>query len=163
MAQKKTKRKVAGTHRKHGKRVGAAKGALEHYALLAVGSIVGGLAGAYAAQAATTALSSAAASTPWLPGGLVAGLGGGIAVMSKGVAIGEGFGLGMASVGAVIGINSAGFLNVPGISGMAFASNAPAGTNVIRKAVGQAPGPFINKTVGAMSRRQRAMGALATN
>jgi hypothetical protein len=87
----------------------------------------------------------------------------GAAALTKGNAIGEGFGLGMGSMGVVLGLNAAGFLNVPGISGMAFRSNAPTGTNVIRKAVGQAPGPFINQTVGAMTRRQRAMGALATN
>jgi hypothetical protein len=162
MTHKKKKKKVSGTRRKHGRRVGAVKGGLEHYALLGLGAIAGGVAAAYGVQAANTALASTAASTPWLPPGLILGAGAGVAVMSKGHAIGEGFGLGMAAVAGVMVANQT-FLNVPGISGMAFASNAPLGTNVIRKAVGQAPGPFINKTVGAMSRRQRAMGALATN
>jgi hypothetical protein len=163
MAHKKTKkRKVSGTRRHHHRKVGAKPGGLEHYALLGLGALVGGVAGAYGVQAANTALSSTVADNPWLPPALVMGAGAGVAVLSKGTAIGEGFGLGMAAVAGVMVANQT-FLNVPGISGMAFRSNAPTGTNVIRKAVGQAPGPFINKTVGAMSRRQRAMGALATN
>jgi hypothetical protein len=161
MAHKKIKKKVSGTRRKK-RRVGAVKGGLEHYALLALGALVGGGAGAYAVQAANTALSSATASAPWLPPALVTGAGLGVAVMSKGHAIGEGFGLGMAAVSGVMVANQT-FLNVPGISGMAFSSNAGPANNIIRKSVGQAPGPFINKTVGAMTRRQRAMGALATN
>jgi len=161
MAHKKTKKRhVSGTRRR--RKVGAKPGGLEHYALLGLGALAGGVAGAYGVQAANTALASTATTTPWLPPALVMGAGAGIAVLSKGTAIGEGFGLGMASVAGVMVANQT-FLNVPGISGMAFRSNAPTGTNVIRKAVGQAPGPFINKTVGAMSRRQRAMGALATN
>jgi hypothetical protein len=98
-----------------------------------------------------------------LPAALVTGAGGGIAIFSKGNAIGEGFGLGMASVGTVLAINAGGFLNVPGISGVANMSNAPLNSPVIRKALGQAPGPFINQTVGSMSKRYARMGALATN
>lgn len=162
MAHKKTKKRVSGTRRKK-RRVGAVKGGMEHYLLLGVGALAGGLASAYGVQAANTALSSTAASTPWLPPALVFGAGAGVAVLSKGHPAGEGFGLGVAAVAGVMAFNSAGFLNVPGISGMAFTSNAGPANNIIRKAVGQAPGPFINKTVGAMSRRQRAMGALATN
>jgi hypothetical protein len=161
MVHKKKKKKVSGT-RRHRRRVGAVKGGLEHYALLGLGALAGGIASAYGVQAANTALASTAATTPWLPPALVMGAGAGVAVMSKGHAIGEGFGLGMAAVAGVMVANQT-FLNVPGISGMAFTSNAPLGTNVIRKAVGQAPGAFINKTVGAMTRRQRAMGALGTN
>jgi hypothetical protein len=162
MTHRKKRKKVSGTRRHH-RRVGAVKsGGLEHYALLGLGALAGGVASAYAVQAANTALSSTAASTPWLPPALVMGAGGGVAVLSKGNAIGEGFGLGMAAVAGVMVANQS-FLNVPGISGMAFTSNAGPANNIIRKSVGQAPGPFINKTVGAMTRRQRAMGALATN
>jgi hypothetical protein len=162
MAKTKKKKRVSGT-RRH-RRVGAIKpGGVEHYALLGLGAIAGGLAGAFGVQAISTALGSTATNTPWLPGFLIGGGGLGVAALTKGNAIGEGFGLGLGSMGVVLGVNAAGFLNVPGISGMAFRSNAGPANNVIRKAVGQAPGPFINKTVGAMSRRQRAMGALATN
>jgi hypothetical protein len=163
MAHKKAKKRVSGTRRRHKRRVGAVKpGGMEHIALLCLGGLAGGVASAYGVQAANTALASTASSTPWLPPGLVMGAGIGVVALSKGHPIGEGFGLGMTAVAGVMVANQT-FLNVPGISGMAFMSNAPLGTNVIRKAVGQAPGPFINKTVGAMSRRQRAMGALATN
>lgn len=161
MAHKKAKKKVSGTRRKK-RRVGAVKGGLEHYALLTLGGVFGGVASAYLVQAANTALVSTAASTPWLPPALVLGGGVGVTVLSKGYPIGEGFGLGMAAVSGAMVANQT-FLNVPGISGMAFSSNAGPANNIIRKSVGQAPGPFINKTVGAMSRRQRAMGALATN
>jgi hypothetical protein len=161
MTHKKKKKKVSGAHRRK-RRVGAVKGGLEHYALLGLGALAGGLTSAYGVQAANTALASTASTTPWLPPALVMGAGAGVAVMSKGHAIGEGFGLGMAAVAGVMVANQT-FLNVPGISGMAFSSNAGPANNIIRKSVGQAPGPFINKTVGAMSRRMRAMGALATN
>lgn len=163
MANKTKKKKVSGTrHRKH-RKVGAVKGSLEHYALLGLGAVAGGVAAAYAVQAVNTALTSTVALTPWLPPALVAGAGVGIVVLSKGNAIGEGFGGGMAAVSSVLGINAAGFLNIPGISGVANFSNAPINAPVIRKALGQAPGPFINQTVGGMSRKYRAMGALATN
>lgn len=162
MTHRKKRKKVSGTRRHH-RRVGAVKsGGLEHYALLGLGALAGGVAAAYGVQAANTALASTAADTPWLPPALVMGAGAGVAVLSKGNAIGEGFGLGMAAVSGVMVANQT-FLNIPGISGMAFSSNAPLGTNVIRKAVGQAPGPFINKTVGSMSRRDRIIGALASN
>jgi hypothetical protein len=162
MAHKKKKHKVSGTRKRH-RRVGAVKGSLEHYALLGLGGFAGGLTAAYATQAANTALSSTVANTPWLPPGLVAGAGAAVAIFSKGNAIGEGFGLGMASVGAVLSVNAGGFLNVPGISGVANMSNAPLNSPVIRKALGQAPGPYINQTVGSMTKKYARMGALATN
>jgi len=159
----KKKKKVSGTRRRKSRRVGALKaGSIEHYALLVVGGIAGGVAAAYANQAATTALSSAAASTPWLPPAIVGAAGTGIAVLTKDHPLGLGFGLGMVAVGGVMVANQT-FLNVPGISGMSMQSNAGPANNVLRKAVGQGPKKYLNKTVGMMSRKEYAMGALGTN
>jgi hypothetical protein len=137
-------------------------GSIEHYLLLGVGGILGGVAGAYGVQAANTGLSSVMGSTPWLPPALIAGAGLGVAVISKGNALGTGFGVGMGAIGGVMVANQT-FLNVPGIAGMAMKSNAGVTSNVIRSSVGQGPKNYINQTVGGMSRRQRAMGALGTN
>jgi hypothetical protein len=159
------KKKVSGTPRRRRHKVGAIKpGSVEHFILLGVGAVAGGVAGAYGVQAANTALASTAASTPWLPPALVMGLGAGVVVVGKGNAIAEGLGLGMAAVSGVMVANQT-FLNVPGISGMGFSSNAPMGTQVIRKTVGQAPGPYINQTVGnaPMKKMRHAVGALASN
>jgi hypothetical protein len=161
MAHKKRK-KVSGHRRRSRRHVGAIKpGSIEHYLLLGVGGILGGVAGAYAVNAANIALSSAVASTPWLPPALVGGAGLGVAVIGKNNALATGFGVGMGSIGGVMVLNQT-FLNVPGISGMSMKSNAPAGTNVIRSAVGQGPKNYINSTVGAMHHR-RGVGALASN
>lgn len=162
MAKKKAKKRVAGTRRrKH--RVGAVKaGSIEHYALLGLGAVGGGIAAAFGIQALNTALGTAAASAPWLPGALTLGAGGVFAVVTKGNALGEGAGLGMAAVGGVMLANQT-FLNVPGISGMSMTSNAPAGSPTIRKSVGQGPQKYINQTVGRMGKYHRAMGALGSN
>jgi hypothetical protein len=160
MAHKK-KKKVSG-HRRRKSRVGAIKpGSIEHYLLLGVGGILGGVAGAYAVNAANIGLTSVVASTPRLPPAAVAGAGLGIAVLSKGNALGTGFGVGMGAIGGVMVANQT-FLNVPGISGMSMKSNAGETSNVIRKAVGQGPKNYINQTVGAMHRNRR-VGALGTN
>jgi hypothetical protein len=161
MPKKKTKKRVSGTRRKkHG--VGAAKGAIEHYALLGIGAVAGGVAAAFGIQALNTALGSATASAPWLPPALTMGAGGVFAVATKGHALGLGAGLGMAAVGGVMLANQT-FLNIPGISGMSMTSNAPAGSPVIRKSVGQGPNKYINQTVGRMGKYHRAMGALGSN
>jgi hypothetical protein len=161
MAHKK-KRKVSG-HRRKPRHVGAIKpGSIEHYLLLGVGGILGGVAGAYAVQAANTGLSSVVANTPWLPPALVGGAGLGVAVVSKGNALGTGFGVGMGTVGGVMVLNQT-FLNIPGISGMSMKSNAGQTSNVIRKAVGEGPKTYINSTVGATRRHVRGVGALGTN
>jgi hypothetical protein len=160
MAHKKSKKKVSGTRRR--RRVGAAKGAIQHFALLGLGALAGGVSAAYLVQAANTGLASVAASTPWLPPALVGGAGLGVAVITKSEPMGLGFGLGMAAVSGVMVANQT-FLNVPGISGMSMTSNAPPGSATIQKAVGQGPKNYIDQTVGYMSRRHRAMGALATN
>jgi hypothetical protein len=161
MAHKK-KKKISG-HRRHKRSVGAFKpGSVEHYLLLGVGGILGGVAGAYAVQAANTGLSSVVADAPWLPPAAVAGVGLGVAVISKGNALGTGFGVGMGSVGGVMVLNQT-FLNIPGISGMSMKSNAGDTSNVIRRSVGQGPKNYINQTVGAMRRHHRGVGALGTN
>jgi hypothetical protein len=163
MAHKKKKKGVAGHRRKSRPRVGAIKpGSIEYYLLLGVGGIMGGVAGAYAVQAANTGLSSVVANTPWLPPALVGGAGLGVAVISKGNALGTGFGVGMGTVGGVMVLNQT-FLNIPGISGMSMKSNAGETSNVIRKAVGQGPKSYINQTVGATRRHHRGVGALGTN
>jgi hypothetical protein len=160
--KKKTKKRVSG-HRRKSRKVGAMKpGSIEHYALMGLGALVGGVGAAYGVQAANTALASTAATTPWLPPALVAGLGLGVTVVGKDNPLTIGVGLGAGAVAMVMVANQT-FLNVPGISGMAFSSNAPAGTNVIRKAVGQGPKHYINRTVGGMSRKMKVLGALASN
>jgi hypothetical protein len=163
MAHKK-KKGVHGTgHRRRRHKVGAIKpGSIEHYLLLGVGGIFGGLAGAYAVNAANTALPSVLSSTPWLPPALVGGVGLGVAVIGKGNPLATGFGVGMGTIGGVMVANQT-FLNVPGISGMSMRSNAGTSSNVIRQAVGQGPKNYINTTVGGTHRRHRSMGALGTN
>jgi hypothetical protein len=163
MAHKKKKKGVGGHRRKSRRRVGAIKpGSVEHYLLLGVGGILGGVAGAYGVQAANTGLSSVVGNAPWLPPALVGGVGLGVAVIGKGNALATGFGVGMGAIGGVMVANQT-FLNVPGISGMSMKSRAGVTSNVIRQAVGQGPGPYINQTVGAMRRHGRGMGALGTN
>jgi hypothetical protein len=162
MAHKK-KKKVAGHRRSKSRHMGAIKpGSIEHYLLLGVGGIVGGVAGAYAVQAANTGLSSVSADAPWLPPALVGGVGLGVAVISKGNALGTGFGVGMGAIGGIMVLNQT-FLNIPGISGMSMKSNAGVTSNVIRQAVGQGPNKYINSTVGATRRHHRGVGALGTN
>lgn len=161
--KRKKKRKGVGGHRRRRRHVGAIKpGSIEHYLLLGVGGILGGVAGAYAVQAANTGLSSVVGGAPWLPPALVGGVGLGVAVIGKGNALATGFGVGMGSIGGVMVANQT-FLNVPGISGMSMRSRAGDTSNVIRQAVGQGPKNYINTTVGAMRRHNRGMGALGTN
>lgn len=164
MAHKKKKRVgAAGHRRRRSHRVGAIKpGSIEHYLLLGVGGILGGVAGAYGVQAANTGLSSVMANAPWLPPAAIAGVGLGVAVISKGNALGTGFGVGMGAIGGVMVANQT-FLNIPGIAGMAMRSNAGQTSNVIRQAVGQGPKNYINTTVGAMRRNHRGVGALVSN
>jgi hypothetical protein len=158
---KKKKKAVHGTRRRRGK-VGAIKeGSLTHYAMLALGAVAGGFAGAFGVQAANTALVSVIPSTPWLPPALVAGGGIGIAVIGGKHPAGLGFGLGVAAVAGTMAGNQ--IFNVPGIAGMSMTSNAPAGSQTISKSVGQGPKNYIDQTVGYMSRKHRAMGALGTN
>lgn len=176
MAKKKTKKT---THRRKSHHVGAIKpGTVEHYALLGLGAVAGGLAAAYLVQAAQTALG---ANTPLSVGpGLVAVGGVGVMALGKGNALAEGAGLGMAAVGGVMLANET-VLNVPGISGPppAFSSNALPQTAIVRQAVGRAmyqtngvtrgigagPGPYLNQTVGATKKHGRLMrlGMLASN
>jgi hypothetical protein len=159
--KKKTKKRVSGHRRR--RKVGAMKaGSIEHYALMGLGALVGGVGAAYAVQAANTALASTVATTPWLPPALVAGAGLGITVVGKDNPLTIGVGLGAGAMAMVMVANQT-FLNVPGISGMAFSSNAPAGTNVIRRAVGQGPKHYINRTVGNVHKRVGMVGTLASN
>jgi hypothetical protein len=175
MAKKKTKKSAP--RRKHPHRVSGVKpGSVEHYALMGLGAIGGGLAAAYLVQAGQTALG---ASTPLsVAPGIVAAGGVGLVVLAKGNALAEGAGLGMAAVGGVMFANET-FLNVPGISGppAAFSSNALPETPIVRQAVGRAtyqtngmkrvgagPNAYLNQTVGA-TRHSKLMklGMLASN
>lgn len=160
MAKRKTKKRVGATHRRR-RKVGAIKeGSIEHFALLGVGAFVGAIGSAYAVQAAQTALG---ATTPmWVAPGLVAGGGLAVALVGKGHPLAVGAGLGMLSIGGVMAANQFG-LDVPGISGLSMASNAPASANVIRKSVGQGPNGYIKQTVGYMSKAERRVGALVSN
>ena len=175
MSKKKTKK--AG-HRPARRKVSGVKpGSVEHYALMGLGAVAGGLAAAYAVQALQTALGS---STPLsvgpgivLAGGLV------VAVMGKGNPVADGAGAGMAAVSGAMLLNET-FLNVPGISGppAAFSSNASPNTPVVRQAVGRAryqtngmpnkvgagPAAYLNQTVGATRHRKlMKLGMLASN
>lgn len=162
MAHKKKKKGVHGTkHRRPRHHVGAIKpGSIEHYLLLGVGGILGGVAGAYAVQAANTGLSSVMANAPWLPPALVGGAGSGVAVLGGNNALATGFGVGMGAIGGVMVANQT-FLNVPGISGMAMKSNAGGSSNVIRKAVGEGPKNYINATVAGTRRHHRVSGLVS--
>src|SRR5271165_4500940 len=94
----KKKKKVGTVHRRKHHKVGAIKpGSMEHYLLMGVGAIAGGLASAYIVQALQTAMG---ASTPLSVGpGIVAAGGLGVAVLGKGNPVAEGAGAGMAAVG----------------------------------------------------------------
>jgi hypothetical protein len=159
--KKKHKKRVGGTHRRKRHKVGAIKpGSIEHYALMGVGVLGGAVLGAYGVQAITTAVGS---STPPVVAPLIVAAAGVVPMaIGGGNPLTDGVGAGMLAIGGIMAANQT-FLNVPGISGMSMTSNAPAGTPVIRTSIGQGPKAYIDQTVGYMSRKQRTMGAVASN
>jgi hypothetical protein len=164
MAAKKKHKKVAGHRPKHRRgRVGAMKpGSMEHYLLLGVGAVLGGIGGAFAASMVGQALpAQVTQSAPWLPGAGIAGAGIIPVLAAPDHPVALGLGIGMLAIGGTIAANN--IINIPGIAGMSMNSNAPAGSPTIRTSIGQGPKNYINQTVGYMSRRQRAMGAVVSN
>lgn len=168
MRHRKTKKKVGARkhHRRH--RMGAG-GKLEKAVLTVVGVVGGAIVAPFLVNAANTALGSNAASIPGpLIPGAVAAAGGAIAYFGEKMPIVEGAGYGMLAVAGVMTANELG-LNEPGIAGLAFGNNAPAGSRGLSNAVGCArvngPGASIQQTVGAMKRRRRnmAVGALISD
>jgi hypothetical protein len=168
MAKKKTKK---GPHRR--RRVGASDGGATELLLRIAGVGLGAVGGAYLIQAGNTALG---ASMPaWaIPAGVAAAGGVGIWMSKKNV-LGQSLSMGLVAIGGTLAANEIG-LNVPGISGMAMSSNAPAGTS-LRKAIGNrvgcsnkisgGPSAYLNKVVGSMNSRKRrhamAVGSLIIN
>jgi hypothetical protein len=160
MAKTKKERKMSGHRRTHRRKVGAIKpGSVEYYALMAVGALAGATAAAFGTQALQTALG---AQTPmYVPPGIMATAGLGVAIIGKGNPLAEGAAAGLLAVGGLMVMNQT-FLNVPGISGTpAFSNNAPAGAPVVRNAVGRGPKSYVNQTVGKLPNWKK-LGALAS-
>jgi hypothetical protein len=147
--RKKTKKK--GGHPKR-RRVSGLSGIM-HVAGQVAAAAAGGIVASFGVNAVKTAFSSqiASGSLPmWLPPLGAALTGGAIAGFVKKVPYAEEFGLGMAAVGGVMTANEMG-LNIPGISGLAFGTNAAGNTltNAIGcNKMGAGPNAYLSNTVG---------------
>lgn len=164
MATKKKKHKKksgAGSHHKPRKVSGMA--GIEHIFIQGISLVAGAVAGAFAINAFKTALSGQNLPAWVIPGGVMTS-GFLVPLIAPKEPMLEAFGMGIAASGALMTLNET-VISVPGISGMAMASNAPPTTPTLRKAVGAGPNAYLSQTVGAMSRRNRlkTIGALVSN